>query len=463
MQVLRIQNRGIVSKDFLSIVGASTARGNDDAIGQFGSGFKFSVALLMRLSLDFKICIGKDVFEFSVDEREAKDVRGYRTTIKEVVMKQVAGSSRKTKGMGYDMNWGEVHWTSVDMAIREFISNAADASMSLQGNYDDVEVELVDEPGKWAKDGYTRVYIQANSDVRRYYDDLKRNFLIFSKDFNINEAIISKPFPTPLHIYRKGVMVGKFDEVSMFDYNLNHIDVTESRTISEYAAKAAVARALKMASPSVIEDVINAFIEDKRVFEVQDIDINDLKAYDWDKKYSPGMVTNWTDGIINAIGDAIPCDNIHDAEAVTRKGFKPVLVSETVRKVLESYDTKTAHAVLGSFELGGRQKQELPASLVNDAVKLWETLKAFGMTKDKDMPQIEGFADVMDAGSRLHGYYDPKRNVVGINADTFDSELEFNQTLLEELAHYVTGSGDNSRDIQEYVFKFATKLFINSK
>ena len=49
--------------------------------------------------------------------------------------------------------------------------------------------------------------------------------------------------------------------------------------------------------------------------------------------------------------------------------------------------------------------------------------------------------------------------VVFINEDLAQgASVELRQTVLEETAHYLTGSKDQTRDLQDWAFKFAVRL-----
>jgi hypothetical protein len=461
--VLMVENRGIVGTDLLTVVGASTSRGESSMIGQFGTGQKFSIALFLRHSLDVKLTIGKDVFEFGIDERTSQDVRGRTASIREVIMKQVGGSSRKTKPGGFDVSFGEVDWTETSMGIREVISNACDASMALQGDYKGVRIELVEDPQKFARDGYTRVWIQADSEVRKYVANLDRHFPILQKGgFDIHTTIIPKQTPDTLRVYRKGVLVGQFDEYrSLNDYNLNTLELRESRTISESSATYAIARAIKRADPAHLAPILEAIAEHRDVFEVTEINHDYMARDSWDSASDTTLADNWSKATKAAFGSKVICKNSHEAEQVERKGFDAAIVSEEIQKVLRSHNVCTlAEQVLDHFEVNGREKIELTTELKQRAVALWETLEHLGVTKDKDMPVIEGYNDVMDAGGTMLGYYDRATQRIGVNSDTFDSPLAFTQTLLEEFSHHITQSGDCTRDLQDIAFKIATLLML---
>lgn len=60
----------------------------------------------------------------------------------------------------------------------------------------------------------------------------------------------------------------------------------------------------------------------------------------------------------------------------------------------------------------------------------------------------------MDAGCDVQGLYDHKTQTCYLSVD-FDSN---EQIALEELAHYITGSSDYTRDFQDFAFRLASRL-----
>ena len=117
-----------------------------------------------------------------------------------------------------------------------------------------------------AKDGYTRVYIEANEAVQRYVDELPNRFLHFSSD----PAQVTKSFLPKANrnlngkktavIYRAGVFVREIEECrdeSIYDYNFKagELQIDECRNASDYSVKAAVARLYRKASTAELVPV----------------------------------------------------------------------------------------------------------------------------------------------------------------------------------------------------------------
>ena len=79
------------------------------------------------------------------------------------------------------------------------------------------------------------------------------------------------------------------------------------------------------------------------------------------------------------------------------------------------------------------------------------------MDDGKAKPEIRGFRKVMNGGVVVRGFL--RDDVVYINEDlAHGASVELRQTVLEELAHYLTGSKDETRDLQDWAFKFAVRV-----
>ena len=57
---LLIQNKGEIDINALILMGGSTKRNNSSMIGHFGSGNKYSIALLLKNKIGFKIYSGEN-------------------------------------------------------------------------------------------------------------------------------------------------------------------------------------------------------------------------------------------------------------------------------------------------------------------------------------------------------------------------------------------------------------------
>jgi hypothetical protein len=76
---------------------------------------------------------------------------------------------------------------------------------------------------------------------------------------------------------------------------------------------------------------------------------------------------------------------------------------------------------------------------------------------EKECPPIKCFRSMMDGGVVCQGFY--RDGVLYVNENLAGGQsVELRQTVLEEAAHFITGSKDETRDFQDWAFMFATRL-----
>jgi hypothetical protein len=482
---LRIQNAGVSDIDMLTVVGATSARDNMDKVGQFGSGFKYFCALCMRENVDIKVFCGKNGYEFGIDckdvnvniTRKANKKRSSsssndpvsigsysdsdndidydydnKVTLEKIYMKQFAGpDGRRRIPMMIDTRFGAIDWTSVTMGVREMISNAMDSSIEHIGTYDEVTIEGVDEVSVRAKDGYTRVYIQMTQEIREYLYHLYDYFPALRNDFNRNASVIDKPEPSKLKVYRKGVLVGEFNNMSLFDYNLNDIPLKESRVVDFSSMGYYCSKALATAPKSQLNKYLRN--DNEKIFEVSHLGSWNLKAGSDETRNH-----TWKNAIQDAYGrEPVLCDSTN-LDNVRSKGLNGVIIDDATKlEVIKSYGFKTASDVLSDHELKGRQIVDVTPNVEHIGNFVWGAIVEMGATDGKDKPQIKCFHDVMKSAGERQGFWDKQNNFVGISMDIEDSTFKLIQTFIEEYGHYVTGAADFTRDIQDYGFRIAAR------
>ena len=125
---------------------------------------------------------------------------------------------------------------------------------------------------------------------------------------------------------------------------------------------------------------------------------------------------------------------------------------------------QTPAQVLSNDELSGRLITE-PTESAQAAVDfVWLIIERHGLNNGKDKPPVKCFTSILDGGDMLNGYY--RDGTVFINsdlaptgtADVGSLSARLLHVALEEVAHYVTGATDNSRDFQNYLLDVAVKL-----
>lgn len=112
-----IQNEGEIESNSFELIGASTKRGDAGKIGFFGSGLKYSIAYMMRNSIDFKIYSGETELRFTTIPETLKDKTFDRICI-------------NGKATSYTVTMGPT-WTEDWFVLREIYCNAIDESSCL--------------------------------------------------------------------------------------------------------------------------------------------------------------------------------------------------------------------------------------------------------------------------------------------------------------------------------------------
>ncbi len=282
---LLIQNPGVAPVEGFTLLGVSTTRGCgvEGAIGQFGSGNKHAINVLLRAGLKVVAYCGKTRLDFQTRDDEIDDGLT-RKPVKRVMCK-LGGTSTRTIDLGWVLYFGAIDWTDLGMALREFISNAIDRTLREEnGEFvpalsdGRLSVTVVEDEKIKAKDGYTRVYVEMNDEVQRYVDDLPKRFLHFSSDpAQVKKSFLSKSKANrnlngtrTAVIYREGVYVREvldYTEDSVYDYNFktSPLEIDESRNSSDYAIRAAVARLYRQASTPELVPVFQALVDQKTI------------------------------------------------------------------------------------------------------------------------------------------------------------------------------------------------------
>ncbi len=205
---IEIANKGEMDINSLLLLGASTKRDDTSKIGYFGSGLKYAIAVLLRNKITFEIYSGKDKIKISTKK---VDFRG--KTFNKIY---IGGKHTSlTTEMGID--WEP--W----FALREIYCNALDETSP--------EFNLVDviDP----QEDSTKIYIEYNNlfakvlqDWDKYFSQKRKDIIFQAEGFTAyygsdNEYII----------YRRGVQCHHEAAKCLFHYDLDDIEINESRTL----------------------------------------------------------------------------------------------------------------------------------------------------------------------------------------------------------------------------------------
>lgn len=474
---LKIENIGICPPEGFTVLGVSLADTSDrqGVIGQFGSGNKHAVAVLLRSHLAPVVFAGTLKLEFGTKSQTVAD----RLAAKEfarVVVKyggtdQDTGANRSsTEDLGFVLDYGKQDWNEVELALREFVSNAIDRSIREHGDWSGVKIEIVDENQVRAKRDHTRVFVPMNSDVLQFYNDLGKWFLHFSEPESLSQAILPKKNRNlgdrkAAVIYRRGVRVREFessDTESLFDYNLNDLTIDEARKASDWDVRHHCGRALANSDKTVLAILFDRLLNSDESYWEYGFDTYSLNS----ACNNEDRRRDWQEALVLVAGEEAVLTGEATVDQLERKGFKPVLAPEGLVNAAARYGVQTSASVLSADELSGREITDATPDAQATVDFVWELLEEVGLTNGKEKPPVRCFTSILDAGTMLNGYY--RDGEVFINRDLGDSgsvvagrkalSNHLVKVALEEVVHFVTGATDNSRDFQDFLLELAVKL-----
>jgi len=459
---LMIRNLGVADYRGFTKIGVSTTRnaGAAGTIGQFGSGSKLALALFLRYGINVTIICGNLKMTFGTKEIIVKG-ESFQEVFVEYSGKDIDGTTNnRTEDLGFVTSWGTQDWTKPAMAFREFISNAIDGSIVSGGNHQNVELELVDKPR--AKSGYTSVFIEYTPEVELCHKALPDLFLHFRNPELLKKKCLPKADvrEQKTRIYKNGVLVSRLDMPSVCDYNLgNELALDESRNASEWDVKYAVAHAIRRENENNLTTIIKGVLAQPDCFEAKldkDYFQNNVNAT---PEVQAERKKNFQNAWTRAAGEkaVVTSGNVGIDSFVQRKGLVAKPITFGWMKALESYDVASESSVLDKSEASGNETTDASPEMQNCVDKVWKVFEAFGLTNNKDKPQVKSFKSIMNGGSQTHGYYLTGDNCIYLHESLGVGKMMFKVTL-EEIVHYTTGSDDNSRDIQDFLFNLVTEM-----
>lgn len=468
MNYLLISNVGVAPIEGYTLLGMSTTRncGVEGAIGQFGSGTKHAINVLLRAGIKFYVYCGLTRLEFSIHEEQVNDGLGVEPVQK--VICKLGGTSTKTIDCGWCLDFGSTDWTEVSMGLREFVSNAIDRTIRETGGFKEaltqgsLKVGTCEETQRRAREGHTQIFIELTPPVQQYYGELPKRFLHFSSNPNqVYQTILPKADRnltagrTPM-IYRCGVLVREIGEsraASLFDYNFDQkqIKIDECRNSSEYYVRAACAKLMRGADAETLAMIYASLIACEKTFE-SDLDISYMMSWeaptDTEKR-------NWTQAWEKATDSStVLCkeDMTHAADFVQRKGYqvKKIQANRWV-DTAEKFGVSTAGTILNKSEQKGRETLPPTHDALAAVDTVWEWLTELGMTKGKDKPKVSGYRELVDEQSEILGYYEQGSDTVHLREDISSAvDTVILSVALTEIAHYITGDDDNSYGLQQF-------------
>ena len=425
---LNISNPGEASSSAFRIMGDSTARGTDQ-IGQFGSGAKHAILVLLRHKIQFKIFAGLREIPVNIVEEQ----HGNRK-IPVVYIDNLPTSM--------SLEFGAIDWTDPAMALRELICNALDQGSLIGDAVQFTTNELVPTAG------ITQVQIEANigGPIWAAASELDKMFLHY-KSLE-NTSILPKEKASPLKFYRKGVFVSESPIETLFDYNdtKGQVKIDESRQFSGFNLSAMMVSCVNQADYPQ---------QDQWLLKIHSEVLSEYKQspYEFTLSYYSFHYGDYCRNKAREIAS-----ELYDCKATTpeayieaaKSGLKPLLAKYEIFDSLFGCDLEHARLILQSkartvtiCELRYSWKQLFDMT--------WNALEAKKLTNSKAKPTIQGFQHT--GKELLLGYVE--NDIIYLNNDQASIA-----TAIEEIIHYCYGANDFTREFQEISMKMLSS-FIN--
>jgi len=461
---LKIQNPGVVDYRSLNLLGVSGTRyaETEGVIGMFGSGIKNAIALFLRKEIRPTVYSGLQRMDYFTKPQFVKD-RQY-----DQVCCKFSGNGllNRTDDLGFTTQWGEADWNKLVMAFREVVSNSIDGAILSGNSIKDVEFEVVDKPR--AKRDHTSIFLPYTTEVESCYKNLNQMFLHFAHPELLKETFIPKVGGTfdegKVLIYKNGVLVNHTKGNSLYNYNLGkELKLDESRNANTWDVQFSIAQRMRDAKASELSKIFKAISENPLLWEAT-LPASYLKTDSYEEK----EIRERRKKVFQQAWKGTFGENSCASSGITaldgmieRKGFVPISVPAGFLEVFESYEIQSQSTILDKNEKDGKMILEPTEAAIASLNKIWRFIEKMGLTNGKEKPTINSFISLMDAGSQCDGYYIMGGNEVFIHKD-LGAGVMLDKVVLEEVVHFLTQSGDCSRDIQDYLFRLIGEIINGS-
>lgn len=262
MEIMLIKNDGILELEAFTMMGLSTKREDSSKIGMFGTGNKYAIAVLLREGFSVEIVTRKYGAAF---KSQTKEFRG--KPFDQIVMTVTeTGGGTRTVELGITTAMG-LQWKR-DHAMREFICNARDEGGMEFDVLNDSSARAYNKKLDSVMSGPDKTYIvvkntKGDNYLKNYAKEFdakylfRREPLFDSDEISVYEKLKAKG---PLRIYRNGVMVLEKDIASAYDYELNGVEISESRDTDMWQAQYEFSHNMFRLPESMVEKILQAAI-----------------------------------------------------------------------------------------------------------------------------------------------------------------------------------------------------------
>lgn len=423
MKYLLIQNKGEIDVNALILMGGSTKRDDNQAIGFFGSGNKYAIALLLKNKIDFKIYSGTK--ELKIETRNVK--------FRDKEFDQILINGQETS-LTTDMGPQWEPW----MAVREFVSNSID-----EGNHHIVNSVDYTE----GIEGNTRVYISHSDKIKEVIDNWDSYFSFDRVDAVLNKED-GKVFPhlddTENMIYfRKGIRChNSYYVKTLYQYDFPKFPINESRVLT--TTWEASKYIYSFLSENVTLDIAHRFLKLAYLEQYEEQD------WMWNNGYVSRMSPVWKEAIGNNILIVSQIAGWFMDEA---KQHPHYYVTLNFAKCLKKHFPElTIYGLMEDGEKSSFKRCEVTPKMDFILKKGVEFLQEAKYNINYPI-EIGNFSAVDQLGGI-------KNNTILLSSKVFDMGVkEVVMTIVEENEHLNTKYQDKSREFQNHFIRlFVTEM-----
>lgn len=257
--MLVFENKGEIDIRGITTFGVS-AKKNDSAIGFFGTGLKYAIAVLLREGLKITVLRGSgEAFKF---RKQPITIRNKELEVVEMIQWVLGRGDSQPVGLSFTTELGKT-W-ELWKAYRELYCNTVDEGGT---------VEQVARMPR-GKKGYTRVIVEGLDEV---HADRGEFILDTEKLWSLDSVDIHKAGAEGGAVFYKGIRVYKPHKEAKFNYNVKvHVDLTEDRTLKN---------AWWAADHNIMESLLRCG-EQEPILEVLTAETDTYESgWDWDGQY----------------------------------------------------------------------------------------------------------------------------------------------------------------------------------
>lgn len=215
---------GLIDLKSFTLMGATAKPNSTNPIGQFGTGLKYAIAVLVRMGANVVVYIGRDRHEFT---KRADKFRG--TDVDLIIMKRLRWSMLRPTSheMPYATTYG-LNWKAW-MAFRELESNTRDEGGETYGSLGDPVIE----------DSHTYIIVDL-PEYTKAWEDRDNIFLPASMEVLASDSVLEiRAVQDNTHLYYRGLRAKDLPKKTAYTYNfLVALELSEDRQLAqEFMAK----------------------------------------------------------------------------------------------------------------------------------------------------------------------------------------------------------------------------------